>query len=141
MGLCVVALYALGNRGLGASGAYRETLGAILRRPTVEVWRVWNFVGLCAGALAVAFLRGGPQLQLGYSSLSGLLPVALLAVVLLAAGILMGFGARWAGGCTSSHGLRGTAELSPASIAATLTFFATAVILANVLHMATGGGL
>jgi uncharacterized membrane protein YedE/YeeE len=45
---------------------------------------------------------------------------------------VMGFGARWAGGCTSGHGLTGMSLGSPASIAASMTLFATAVLLAHL---------
>ena len=59
--------------------------------------------------------------------------------VLLAAGVLMGYGARWAGGCTSGHGMTGVISLSPASLAATATFFATAVAVTALVHRLTGG--
>ena len=40
--------------------------------------------------------------------------------------MLIGYGSKTAGGCTSGNGLSGTSMLSPASIVATATFFATA---------------
>ena len=51
----------------------------------------------------------------------------LAAPVLFAAGILIGYGAKLAGGCTSGNGLCGTSLGSPASLAATATFMGTAV--------------
>ena len=60
-------------------------------------------------------------------------------VVLVLAGLAMGIGARTAGGCTSGHGLSGVALGSPASLAATMTFFATAVALSNVFAWLFGG--
>jgi len=51
----------------------------------------------------------------------------------------MGVGARTAGGCTSGHGLTGVSLASPASLVATLTFFATAVALAHVFARMIGG--
>jgi hypothetical protein len=47
----------------------------------------------------------------------------------------MGTGARVAGGCTSGHGICGTAQGSPASFVATGTFMATAMIAARVMMM------
>lgn len=47
--------------------------------------------------------------------------------VLFAGGILVGFGTRLAGGCSSGHGLSGCGRLSPASLVATAVFFGTAV--------------
>ena len=54
-------------------------------------------------------------------------------MVLSLAGLAMGFGARTAGGCTSGHGLTGMSLASPASIVATVTFFAIGVALAHLL--------
>ena len=90
LGLLVVALYAFGNKALGASGAYRAALGVVLRRPDAEIWRAWYFVGLFVGALAVAVLRGGPTVYLGYATLRTVVPVLYLVPLLLTAGILMG---------------------------------------------------
>jgi uncharacterized membrane protein YedE/YeeE len=53
----------------------------------------------------------------------------------------MGYGARWAGGCTSGHGLSGSSIVSPASLAAAATFMATAVVLTALLHVVSGGAL
>ena len=39
-------------------------------------------------------------------------------------GFLVGFGSRWAGGCTSGHGITGLATLQPASLLAVAGFFA-----------------
>jgi hypothetical protein len=52
---------------------------------------------------------------------------------------MMGYGARTAGGCTSGHGMCGISLLSPASIVSTVTFFATAVLLAYALAFVFGG--
>jgi uncharacterized membrane protein YedE/YeeE len=54
----------------------------------------------------------------------------------MAGGILLGFGARWAGGCTSGHGISGTLQLAVSSWIATTCFFlggiATAKVIFNV---------
>ena len=51
---------------------------------------------------------------------------------LWSSGVLIGYGAKLAGGCTSGNGLSGTAILSPAALAATATFFATAIVVSFV---------
>lgn len=140
MGLCVVALYALANRPLGATTAYAQTLAFVRGRP-FERWRVWFFAGLVVGALLAALLGDGLSPSLDYGVLGEKVPLAALLPLLLVAGFVMGYGARWSGGCTSGHGLRGTSSLSPASLAATVTFMATAVAVTAVLHLATGGAL
>jgi uncharacterized membrane protein YedE/YeeE len=47
--------------------------------------------------------------------------------LLLLAGVLIGFGAKLAGGCTSGNGIGGCSAGSPASFAATATFMGTAI--------------
>jgi uncharacterized membrane protein YedE/YeeE len=61
-------------------------------------------------------------------------------VVLVAAGMMIGYGARRAGGCTSGHGMCGAALASPASLVATMTFMATAVAVTNLLVRGLGVG-
>jgi len=50
-----------------------------------------------------------------------------------AGGILMAFGARMAGGCTSGHGISGTLQLNVASWIAVICFFIGGVALANLI--------
>ena len=106
-----------------------------------EPWRVWFFGGLVAGGFVATLLRGGLSFNLDYGRLGEKVPLILLVPLLVVAGLVMGYGARWSGGCTSGHGIRGTASLSPASWAATATFMATAVGVTFILHLATGGAL
>ena len=84
-------------------------------------WRVLFFGGLLAGGLLLAWLR--PVSFPASASLSegG---VALL----MAAGLLMGFGARLGNGCTSGHGVCGISRGSARSLVATLIFMATGVL-------------
>lgn len=140
IGLLVVAMYGLINRRLGVTQSYAQITNLVRRRP-VERWRLWWFAGIAAGALLVAVLRGGPDPRISYGALGALLPPIALAGLLFTGGAVMGFGARWAGGCTSGHGISGSSSLSAASIAATATFMATAVGTTFLLHWLTGGAL
>ena len=56
-----------------------------------------------------------------------------------AAGLLVGFGTRLGGGCTSGHGVCGIARLSPRSITATLVFMATAMVVVAIMRHGLGG--
>ena len=87
------------------------------------------FGGLAGGALLAAFFRGGPSANLNYGTLADLLPLAVIVPVLFVAGILMGFGARWGGGCTSGHGIGGAAILSRGAMVGIGTIMATAIAL------------
>ena len=54
----------------------------------------------------------------------------------IAAGLLVGFGARYGGGCTSGHGVCGLANLSTRSLVATVTFMAAAVVTVFLMRHA-----
>src|SRR4051812_30260769 len=96
--------------------------------------RVAGISGILAGALAERAARGERM-----AFLAGLIAAGLLAAavsrpalasgtsmpVLLAAGVLVGFGTRVGGGCTSGHGVCGISRFSIASLIATATFIAT----------------
>ena len=53
-------------------------------------------------------------------------------------GLLVGFGVRMAGGCTSGHGVCGMARLSPRSITATVVFMAMAAIVVFIVRHSSG---
>ena len=59
--------------------------------------------------------------------------------VLIAGGLLVGFGTRLGSGCTSGHGVCGLARLSPRSMAATLTFMVTAALAVGILRHGWSG--
>lgn len=58
--------------------------------------------------------------------------------LIIAGGLLVGFGTRLANGCTSGHGVCGVARLSPRSLIATGTFMATAALTVFVTHHLLG---
>jgi uncharacterized membrane protein YedE/YeeE len=108
----------------------------VRRRRLSFDWRGWFFVGLVLGGAAFALIAGGPDFH-GYGWLTDTFHGSgqiVVAVVLLLAGVLIGFGSKTAGGCTSGNGLSGTSMLSPASLVATATFFATAIVVSFVIE-------
>ena len=105
IGFVIVGLYALLNKPLGATRAYANVLTFVFNRSKAEAWRIWYFGGLLAGGLLAAVLQGGPSINLDYGALGRAVPLPLLVPLLLVGGILMGYGARWSGGCTSGHGM------------------------------------
>jgi uncharacterized membrane protein YedE/YeeE len=72
--------------------------------------------GIIGAPLVVSLLTGAPPAM----------HVAAGPVVLVVAGLLVGFGTVWGNGCTSGHGVCGLSRLSPRSLVATLVFMATA---------------
>ena len=142
LGLLVVALFMLANQPLGASGAYVHTAGLLRGRDGVVKWRVWYFVGMFIGGLIVTqVLRDGSPVRSGYDALREVFPLAVVVPLVFGGAILLGYGAGLAGGCTSGHGLCGTAQGSKASMAVTATFMTTAIITTFVLGLLTGGAL
>lgn len=139
LGLCVVAIRLLLNERLGITGGYTEIVESVRRRQGGLDWRGWFVVGLVAGSVAYSLAAGGADFH-GYGWLTTTFTGsarALVAVVLLAAGILIGFGAKTAGGCTSGNGLSGSAMCAPSSLAATATFFGTAIAISFLIKAVT----
>ena len=141
IGLLVVALYAVANKHLGVTTSYLQVMTFVRSPRTAEMWRVWFFAGLVGGALIAAFLKGCPSPNLTYGAIGKLLPIAAIVPVLLVGGMLMGFGARWGGGCTSGHGISGAAILSRGALGGIVTIMATAIGLTLIVHLITGGAL
>jgi uncharacterized membrane protein YedE/YeeE len=136
LGLCVIALRLLLNGRLGVTGGYAEVIEKVGRRSLAFDWRGWFLVGLVAGGAAFAVIAGGPDFH-GYGWLTDTFHGSwqvLVAVILLVAGVLIGYGSKVAGGCTSGNGLSGTAMLSPAALAATATFFGTAIVVTFLIE-------
>lgn len=95
------------------------------------------FLALAAGGAASALLAGAWEPRFGLrgeafsqifgSGLGGLWP-------LLAGGILVGFGTRMAGGCTSGHGLCGVSRVQRGSLLATCSFFGAGIGVSLLLR-------
>jgi uncharacterized membrane protein YedE/YeeE len=60
-------------------------------------------------------------------------------VVAFVGGALLGLGSRWAGGCTSGHGISGTMQLSVASWVAAVCFFAGGIAVATIMYAVAAG--
>jgi uncharacterized membrane protein YedE/YeeE len=137
LGLCVVAIRVLLNERLGVTGAFSEVIDRVGKRSVAFDWRGWFLVGLVAGGLAFALIRGEPGFD-GYGWLTRTFDSRVaIGVILVAAGLLIGFGAKTAGGCTSGNGLTGTSMLSRAALAATATFFGTAIVVSFAIEALT----
>jgi uncharacterized protein len=141
LGLLVVGLFAVANQPLGASGAYVQTIKAVKGDTDTVRWRVWYFGGIFVGGLVAALLGAGVNIRTGYEAMTSIWSTPVVGAVVFVGAIVMGYGARMAGGCTSGHGICGTAQRSPASWATTATFMATAIATTAVLRIITGGDL
>jgi uncharacterized protein len=123
IGLAAAWLILENGRVLGASGLLG---GLIPPRAGEWGWRAQAILGLIASPFVARFLfaPATPVIEAN-------------PVTLIAGGLLVGFGTRLANGCTSGHGVCGSARLSPRSLAATATFmaagFATVFLLRHAL--------
>ena len=134
LGLLVIGLRAMLNRGFGAAGGYVDVAQHAFT-PSRLGFNGYLLGGFVLGGAVFATGTGQFTLAWDYPSLGAILigtNPATRGALLLLAGVAIGFGARLAGGCTSGHGVTGTSLGSPASLVSTMTFFATAVAVANL---------
>lgn len=127
IGLAAALLLILSGRIAGVSGMAASAFGIADKGPP---WSqaVAFVVGLPLGAwLMAAFVRA-PQIDVTAS-----------VPLLIAAGLLVGFGTRLGNGCTSGHGVCGLARLSNRSIAATGTFMAARFFTVLLARHLIGG--
>ena len=121
IGLAAVLLMLLTGRIAGISGIMA---GCLAPAGGDRGWRLAFIAGLIAAPLLGALV--GITLEEPY------LPGSLAMITV--GGLLVGFGTRLAGGCTSGHGICGTALGSKASFVATCVFLATAIAGAFLLE-------
>ncbi len=132
IGLAASALLLLNGRVAGVSGIAGELVrvalpGTMSGEAGKAIENAAFVAGLLLGPLVFAAVFGAfPAVRI-----TGSLPL------LVAAGLLVGFGTRLSGGCTSGHGVCGLARLSRRSFAAVATFFAVAAVTVLVMeHLA-----
>jgi uncharacterized protein len=135
IGLLTVTLQWVDNLPLGATGAAAGFVGWARKPSAGLTWRALFFLGLIAGGAVYAGLTRAAPAGWAYPALDRLFGGALppKAVWLSVAGLFIGFGARWAGGCTSGHGICGVGRLQSGSLATTVTFVVTAVLVAHLV--------
>src|SRR2546430_9434110 len=126
IGLSGVLLMVLTGLIVGISGI----LGGLLDfRSEDKDWRIAFIAGLIVAPLIAGWMGYGmppPELPASWT-------------VITAAGLLVGFGTRLGGGCTSGHGICGVARLSVRSIAATIIFMLAAIATVAITRHGLGG--
>ncbi len=156
IGVLVLISFIFSNRPIGCSTAYVRASGLgeeLFKGEKVESneyykkfipkigWEVVLLAGVVLGALISSRLSGSfvletvPELwKTGFGS-----SFLLRAIVAILGGLLLGFGARMAGGCTSGHGISGTLQLAVSSWLALLCFFLGGFGVAYLLYIVVGG--
>jgi uncharacterized membrane protein YedE/YeeE len=159
----VPALLILGNKVFGISSSLRHICAACIPANIPffqynwkkEQWNLFFAGGIVIGAaVAITFLSNHQPVQVsaalvneldryGIHNYNGLVPVDLFSwhrlftakgfVLMVVGGFLVGFGTRYAGGCTSGHAIMGLSNLQWPSLVATCCFMAGGFIVANLV--------
>jgi uncharacterized protein len=162
IGLTVPLLLILGNKAFGISSSLRHVCAACIpgKIPFFqydwkkEAWNLWFVVGVLIGGAIAGILLADPNpvnvapslashlAQFGISDYNGIVPADLFNwdslltlrgfVLMVVGGFLVGFGTRYAGGCTSGHSIMGIAQLSWPSLVATICFMAGGFLMTNL---------
>ncbi len=152
IGLTVPVLLVLGNKSFGISSSLRHICAAVIPANISffkydwkrEIWNLFFVAGIAIGGFIATYLLTNPDSfmiaektqtslsQLGITDFSGLMPAEIFAVdniftlkgliFFVLGGFLVGFGTRYAGGCTSGHAIMGLSNLQWPSLVATIFF-------------------
>lgn len=162
MGATIPLLLFWGNKMLGASSSLRHICALWpTQLPYFQYdirqgyWNLTFALGVCLGAalcyryfyetaeVGLAASTIADLQQLGLSDFQGLMPAEVFGPdqfyqprfwsITLLGGLLLGFGVRYAGGCTSGHGFMGLSQMSKASFLAVIAFFAGGMFFTFVL--------
>ena len=163
IGLIVPVLLILGNKHFGISANLRHACAACFPSNIKffkydwkkEVWNLFFVAGiLIGGFIAGQYLSDPNPIQVdpalvkelsgyGINDYSNLLPSEIFSwesllslrgfILLVGGGFLVGFGTRYAGGCTSGHAIMGLSHLQVPSLIATISFMVGGFIMANLI--------
>ncbi|MEI9809786.1 MAG: YeeE/YedE thiosulfate transporter family protein [Bacteroidota bacterium] len=163
IGLMVPLLLITGNKSFGISSSLRHICAACIPANIPffrydwkkEAWNLFFVTGILAGGFIAASVLSNPGPVLinpklagelssyGVTNMEGLVPKdlfnweTLLSVkgilLMVFGGFLVGFGTRYAGGCTSGHAIMGLSTLQLPSLVATISFMAGGFLVANLI--------
>jgi uncharacterized membrane protein YedE/YeeE len=139
-----LALLFVANRRLGLSTGFEDVCSLVLAQPYFQrgslragrQWRLPLLAGLALGGFVSAAASGGwePIWALGlFDSVIGFGPAGKLAWM-FGGGVLIGFGTRLAGGCTSGHGIFGLSNFEWPSLVSTISFMAAGIATTNLVY-------
>ena len=163
IGLMVPLLLVLGNKTFGVSSSLRHICAACMPSKIPffsynwkkESWNLFFVSGILSGGIIAALLLMNekpvdvnPKLitefsKYGITDFHSLVPVQLFNwqqlftlkgfILMVVGGFFVGFGTRYAGGCTSGHSIMGLSNLQFPSLVATICFMAGGFIMANLI--------
>ena len=163
LGMSIPLLLFFGNKMLGVSSSMQHICTALIPTKAEYFnydWKTgaWNIVvalGIVLGGMVGRLFLQNPNpinisestksdLQsLGLNNFNGMLPAEIFGtdnmisfqafLFIVVGGFLVGFGVRYAGGCTSGHGFMGLSMASKSSLLAIVGFFAGGLIMTNLI--------
>jgi len=150
LGLALIGMFLLTGHGLGANGFFvrlvvwlGDTINPLWTEANaflktylakghpVSDWVSWEIVGVALGALVGSVTARRFQLKFERGSGIG---IGMRSALALGGGVLTGFGAQLARGCTSGLGLSGGATLAVAAFIFLGTFFAAGLLLSAFIR-------
>lgn len=163
IGLTVPALLIIGNKSFGISSSLRHVCAACIPANIPffkydwkkEIWNLYFVLGIALGAAIAANLLADPEpvrvntrlaadlAGYGITDYSGMVPRQLFnwqnllsvkgLLMMVMGGFMVGFGTRYAGGCTSGHSIMGLSTLQWPSLVATCCFMIGGFIMSNLV--------
>lgn len=163
IGLTVPALLIIGNKSFGISSSLRHVCASCMPANIPffkydwkkEVWNLFFVFGIfLGGAIAINFLSNPNPVEVnsrlatelagyGITNFNNLVPQDIINwqslftlkgfIMMILGGFLVGFGTRYAGGCTSGHAIMGLSNLQLPSLIATISFMIGGFIMANLI--------
>jgi uncharacterized protein len=138
IGLFVPFLLIAGNKLLGISSSFPHICSMVLNTKKFAAsgydassnrWKFFFVIGITLGGLAAKLFLGAGNtsfLPQQYDSLKGL-------IFLLTGGFLVGFGTRYANGCTAGHSISGISTFQLSGLIATISFFVGGLVYTHFL--------
>ena len=141
IGLTALGLAWFTGRRLGVTGGFEDACQVLTKDETTyngspSHWKLWFILGLPLGGFLSNIGHWGWTFLFGRLDAITFGSFIFKVLWLLIGGFLVGFGARWAGGCTSGNSIMGISLGSKMSILATLAFLAAGILLTNILFKA-----
>lgn len=150
IGILCWLTFLFSNRPLGISTAYAKTAGMLEKKwrgeqveqmeyykkfPPKIGWELMLVIGVIIGAFISALMSGSFEFAFLHDSWRAHMgdTYVLRWFTALAGGVLMGIGARWAGGCTSGHGISGTLQLAVSSWLVVIAMFVGGIVTAFMI--------
>ena len=144
IGLLTLGLLFVGNRRLGVSTGFESVCSLVVNAPyfrresllSSNSWRIPLFGGLVLGGVISALLGGGwePTWDLGMFDAEIGWGAPGKVVWMFVGGLLIGFGTRFGGGCTSGHGIFGLSNLELPSLVTTISFMVGGIVTTNLIY-------